>query len=129
MGIHTGEPVIAEDRYVGLDVHRAARICDAGHGGQVLLSNTDAHAARGRPARRDEHRASSAMPTCKDLDRPEHLHQLDVAGLETAFAALNTTGRASGTPIRVVLADDSVLLREGVARILTEADFEVVGQV
>ena len=65
----------------------------------------------------------------KDLDRPEHLHQLDVAGLETAFAALNTTGRASGTPIRVVLADDSVLLREGVARILSEADFDVVGQV
>ena len=38
MGLHTAEPVVGEDRYVGLGVHRAARICAAGHGGQVLLS-------------------------------------------------------------------------------------------
>ena len=128
MGIHTGEPVIAEDRYVGLDVHRAARICDAGHGGQVLLSNTTHALLEGDlPDGTSTRELGDAH--LKDLDRPEHLHQLDVAGLETAFPALNTTGRAAGTPIRVVLADDSVLLREGVARILSEADFEVVGQV
>jgi len=40
MGIHTGEAAVATDRYLGLAVHRAARICAAGHGGQVLLSNT-----------------------------------------------------------------------------------------
>ena len=33
MGLHTGEPISNTDRYVGLDVHRAARICAAGHGG------------------------------------------------------------------------------------------------
>jgi class 3 adenylate cyclase len=38
MGIHTGEPTVGEERYVGLGVHRAARICAAGHGGQVLVS-------------------------------------------------------------------------------------------
>jgi predicted ATPase len=38
MGIHTGEPQLAHQGYVGMDVHRAARICAAGHGGQVLLS-------------------------------------------------------------------------------------------
>jgi class 3 adenylate cyclase len=38
MGIHTGEPIEDADDYAGLDVHRAARICAAGHGGQVLLS-------------------------------------------------------------------------------------------
>jgi crotonobetainyl-CoA:carnitine CoA-transferase CaiB-like acyl-CoA transferase/class 3 adenylate cyclase len=38
MGLHTGEPAVAEEGYVGLDVVRAARICSAGHGGQVLLS-------------------------------------------------------------------------------------------
>ena len=38
MGIHTGEPIRATEEYIGLDVHRAARICAAGHGGQILVS-------------------------------------------------------------------------------------------
>ena len=40
IGIHTGEASLVGDQYVGLAVHRAARICDAGHGGQILLSET-----------------------------------------------------------------------------------------
>jgi class 3 adenylate cyclase len=40
MGIHTGEPWSGEEGYVGMDVHRAARIAHVGHGGQVLLSET-----------------------------------------------------------------------------------------
>jgi class 3 adenylate cyclase len=40
MGLHTGEPTVGEEGYVGMDVVRAARICSAGHGGQVLLSET-----------------------------------------------------------------------------------------
>jgi class 3 adenylate cyclase len=40
VGLHTGTPQLAGDHYVGLDVHRAARIAAAGHGGQVLLSQT-----------------------------------------------------------------------------------------
>ena len=40
MGLHTGEPAIHEEGYVGLDVVRAARICTVGHGGQTLLSET-----------------------------------------------------------------------------------------
>src|SRR5207245_4065526 len=39
MGIHTGQPTAREGDYVGIDVHRAARICDAGHGGQILISD------------------------------------------------------------------------------------------
>ena len=38
MGIHTGNPVVTEEGYVGIDVHRAARVMAAGHGGQVLIS-------------------------------------------------------------------------------------------
>ena len=38
MGIHTGTPEVAAENYVGLDVHRAARVMAAGHGGQVLVS-------------------------------------------------------------------------------------------
>ena len=43
MGLHTGEPALTSEGYVGLDVHRAERIMRAGHGGQVLLSQTTAH--------------------------------------------------------------------------------------
>jgi len=42
VGLHTGTPLVAEDNYVGMDVHRAARIAAAGHGGQVLVSATTA---------------------------------------------------------------------------------------
>ena len=45
MGLHTGEPVRADEGYVGFDVHRAARIAAAGHGGQVLLSQATADLA------------------------------------------------------------------------------------
>ena len=47
MGIHTGEPQLGDEGYVGIDVHRAARICSAGHGGQIVLS---AGLCRTRPA-------------------------------------------------------------------------------
>ena len=40
MGLHTGEPSVGDEGYVGLDVVRAARICSAGHGGQILMSET-----------------------------------------------------------------------------------------
>jgi class 3 adenylate cyclase len=40
MGLHTGEPTVGEEGYLGIDVVRAARICSAGHGGQILLSET-----------------------------------------------------------------------------------------
>src|SRR5215470_886601 len=42
MGVHTGSPLLTEEGYVGTDVHRAARIAAAGHGGQVLVSSTTA---------------------------------------------------------------------------------------
>src|SRR6266545_4673403 len=40
MGLHTGEPLVTEEGYVGIDVHRAARIAAAGHGGQILVSQS-----------------------------------------------------------------------------------------
>src|SRR3954468_230009 len=40
MGLHTAEAITIADDYVGIGVHRASRICDAGHGGQILLSHT-----------------------------------------------------------------------------------------
>ena len=46
MGIHTGEPMLAPPKYVGLDVHKAARIMASGHGGQVLMSRGDVKSKR-----------------------------------------------------------------------------------
>lgn len=75
MGLHTGEPVDIAGDYVGLDVNRAARICAAGHGGQILLSNTTSMLVGGSlPAGtvlRDlgTHRL-------KDLDKPEKIFQV-----------------------------------------------------
>src|SRR2546429_5497062 len=40
MGLHTGEPTVGDEGYLGIDVVRAARICSAGHGGQILISET-----------------------------------------------------------------------------------------
>jgi predicted ATPase/class 3 adenylate cyclase len=70
MGIHTGTPHLSEDDYVGMDVHRAARIAACGHGGQVLVSASTA-ALVGTDGLRDlgEHRL-------KDLSAPERIHQL-----------------------------------------------------
>ena len=51
MGVHTGSPLVTDEGYVGGDVHRAARIAAAGHGGQVLVSSLDGCAGRGAIAR------------------------------------------------------------------------------
>jgi len=121
VGIHTGEPLRVEGGYVGVDVHRAARICAAGHGGQVLLSETTCVGLRDSVTVRD-----LGVHQLRGLDQPERIYQLD----GRAFPALraDVADHGLGARIRVVLADDSVLLREGVARLLAEAGFEVVGQ-
>ncbi len=94
MGIHTGEPAVGGERYVGLGVHRAARICAAGHGGQVLVSQTSRELLRDDPIDGvtlldlGEHQL-------KDLDEPERLYQLRAPGLPEAFPPLKT---AAPTP-------------------------------
>ena len=84
MGIHAGEPHVSEERYVGLGVHRAARICAAAHGGQVLLSNAAAAVLADSELKGIELRELGAR-SLKDFERPERLHQLVIAGLPSAF--------------------------------------------
>jgi predicted ATPase len=79
MGIHTGEPELADEGYVGLDVHRAARICAAGHGGQVVLSKATADLINDALRDLGEHRL-------KDFDDPVWLYQLG----ERSFPPLRT---------------------------------------
>lgn len=71
MGLHTGEPLLAETGYIGMDVHRGARVMSAGHGGQVLLSQTTRDLLDDRFPLRNlgEHRL-------KDLSAPQSLFQL-----------------------------------------------------
>jgi ABC-type oligopeptide transport system substrate-binding subunit/class 3 adenylate cyclase len=89
MGLHTGEPLKAEEGYVGMDVHRAARIAHVGHGGQVLLSETTT------PLLRDELPEGVSLldlgrHRLKDLRQPEHIRQLVIEGLPSEFPPLKS---------------------------------------
>jgi DNA-binding NarL/FixJ family response regulator/class 3 adenylate cyclase len=121
MALHTGEPRRAEQGYHGLGVHLAARLCQAGGGGQILLSDaTRAIIADDLPDGVTLRHLGDR--TLKDFDRPQPVYEAVISDIRDEAAA-------AGTAVRVVLAEDSVLLREGIARLLESAGFEVVGQV
>jgi predicted ATPase/class 3 adenylate cyclase len=86
MGLHTGTPHLTEEGYVGVDVHRAARIAAAGHGGQVLVSESTAALVHDEVELADlgEHRL-------KDLSAPERIYQLG----EGKFPPLKTLYRTN----------------------------------
>jgi len=121
MGVHVGEPLVTDEGYTGIDVHRTARIGSAGHGGQILLSAT-ACAPTGFPVRDLGSHRLAGLPT------PEHIHQLLADGLPRDFPPLRNTVAMLGNAMTVVIAEDSILLREGVVRLLVEAGFDVLAQ-
>ena len=132
MGMHTGEPARAAERYIGLGVHRAARICSVAHGGQILLSHAT-YAVLADEMLPDLRFRDLGEHALKDLDRPERLYQLVAPALPSDFPPLRGTGAtlpdeaAAPSGERVVVADDSILLREGLVRLLGDAGFAVVG--
>jgi predicted ATPase/class 3 adenylate cyclase/DNA-binding SARP family transcriptional activator len=84
IGVHTGEPVIADGDYVGLDVHKAARLCSAAHGGQVLVSQATADlAADVLPER--ARLLDLGFHRLRDLSRPERAFQLCHPHLQANF--------------------------------------------
>src|SRR3954469_17290896 len=83
MGLHTGEPRLTEEGYVGLDVHKGARIAAVGHGGQVLLSQTTR-------ALVDSDVRDLGVHRLKDLSAPERIYQLEIDGLPGEFPLLKT---------------------------------------
>jgi predicted ATPase/class 3 adenylate cyclase len=84
MGVHTGEPRVVDSNYLGVDVHQAARIMDAAHGGQVLLSEATSGQIDGREVR------DLGVHRLKDLSVPQRLFQLQDERLPTRFPPLRT---------------------------------------
>src|SRR5205823_3420960 len=117
-----GEPLAVPPKYVGIDVHRAARIMAAGHGGQVLVSEATKRLLGAIDVvGLGEHRL-------KDLLQPEPLYQLRIEGLQTEFPALKTLGnRPTNLPVQpnaLIGRDAEVeavtsLLREDNVRLVT----------
>jgi CheY-like chemotaxis protein len=121
MGLHTGTALDAGAGLIGLDVHRAARISAAGHGGQVLLSARTAALAEGSVRDLGSYELAG-------LPEPERVFQLVADDLPYDFPALRRGRRIDDIRLRVALADDSVLVREGIAGLLEDAGMHVVSQ-
>jgi DNA-binding NarL/FixJ family response regulator/class 3 adenylate cyclase len=123
MGMHTGEAAIAADRYMGLAVNRAARICGIARGGQILVSPTT-HALV-EEAEHEFHGISFrdlGAQSLKDFDRPVPIYEVEVAEV--------VPGSEPGpSGIRIVIVDDQALVRAGFRMILeAEEDIAVVGE-
>jgi predicted ATPase/class 3 adenylate cyclase len=89
MGVHTGQPLVSGDNYVGIDVHRAARIMAAAHGGQVLVSETTATLLDQGPLR------DLGPHRLKDMLKPIRLYQLEIEGLPGQFPPLRSLHRSN----------------------------------
>ena len=99
MGLHTGEPTVGDEGYVGLDVVRTARICSAGHGGQILMSETTrallGNALPDRTTVRD-----LGLQSLKDLG-DERIFQLTLDDRDD-FAPLKTEGGLSKSAANIL---------------------------
>ena len=89
MGLHTGEPALTNEGYIGRDVHRAARIMSAGHGGQVLLSQTTRELVE-QALPEGVQLLDLGAHRLKDLQQPGRLFQLAIAGFPAHFPPLKT---------------------------------------
>jgi class 3 adenylate cyclase len=95
IGMHTGEPIRTTDGYTGLDVIRAARIKEAGHGGQVLLSASTAAIVQDALGD-DVGLRDLGAHRLKGLLRPERMFQLLIPGLPEDFPPLQTLDARTG---------------------------------
>ena len=86
MGLHTGEPAVGSEGYLGLDVVRAARLCTAGKGGHVLLSDTT-RALVGASLPEGVSIFPLGERRLKDIDEPERVFELEIEGAAPPVAA------------------------------------------
>lgn len=87
MGLHTGAPLVSSERYIGVDVHRAARVGSACHGGQIILTQETYDAAHSNLPSGVSVRDLGAI-RLKDLKQPEHVYQVVALELPTDFPPL-----------------------------------------
>jgi predicted ATPase/DNA-binding SARP family transcriptional activator/class 3 adenylate cyclase len=111
IGLHTGEPAVGENGYHGIVLHRGARIADAGHGGQILLSSATAELVQ------DDLPAGVSLLSLgeqqlRDFDRPERLYQLAVQGLQGQFPPLRTAGATTTSHLELRLLGPIELIGE-----------------
>jgi class 3 adenylate cyclase len=127
IGIHTGEPTIGEEGYLGLDVVRGARICSAAHGGQILVSETTRALVRGDEPTGLELR-DLGEHHLKDLDHAERLFQLVAPGLEDEFAAPRSLDTETAPPVPLPALRIPVRERELAEQALAAAeDLDALG--
>ena len=104
IGLHTAEPHVHDAEYVGVGVHRAARICAAGHGGQILLSNATAGVVEDLHLDGVELRELGEY-RLKDIERPQRLVQLTVDGLPAEFPPVALDSSGTSAVVTLLLAD------------------------
>jgi class 3 adenylate cyclase len=97
MGLHTGEPSVGEEGYLGLDVVRAARICSAGHGGQILLSETT-RALLGNELPEGVSVVDLGQQNLKDIQH-ERIYQLALDGGPKEFPPLKAEAPKSSSDL------------------------------
>jgi predicted ATPase/class 3 adenylate cyclase len=125
MGLHSGEPFRHEDGYIGMDVHRAARIAATAHGGQVVMSDVTwelAHSAlpAGLSAR------DLGLHRLKDIDGPEHIYQLAGPGLPEHFPPLKSLGAATNLPVPITPLVGRNSDREQLCRLICQPGLRLV---
>jgi predicted ATPase/class 3 adenylate cyclase len=140
MGLHTGEPIVTDEGYVGLDVHRAARIMSAGHGGQILVSERVKSFLGPSVECHD-----LGLHRLKDLGEPERLHQvgagsfppprtLDATNLPIPATTLLGRQELLGRLVALVAGGERLVTLvgpggTGKTRLALEAAAELVGRV
>jgi DNA-binding NarL/FixJ family response regulator/class 3 adenylate cyclase len=123
IGLDAGEAVALDEGFRGGALNLAARLCSLAAPGEVLASREVIHLARAVDGVTYQERGEARL---KGFAEP--IHVVRVVPTSDDPAERLTRAKATPTSMRVILADDSILLREGVARLLSDAGFTVVAQ-
>ena len=123
VGVDAGEAVEGTDGYRGGALNLASRLCSIAGPGEILVSAEVAHLARQIEGVTYEDRGETRL---KGLTQPVRV--IRVVPEDDPAERLSREGRVGTRPMRVALADDSVLLREGIARLLTDGGFRIISQ-
>jgi DNA-binding NarL/FixJ family response regulator/class 3 adenylate cyclase len=128
IGLDAGEAVPVEGGYRGAAVNVAARLCGQAGAGEILATREVVHLARRvEGVAYEEKEALSLKGVADAVEVVGVSSEAGPAAARLASLLPGSTG-VTDAALRVVVADDSVILREGLVRLLTEAGFEVVGQ-